>query len=61
MASSCFSASENFFASNARYAAVYISSSSALVGATLSAANAIAASEASTSAATAAIPQSLMR
>src|SRR4029453_9476795 len=39
MASSCFSASGNLPASNARYAVLYISSSSALVGATLSAAN----------------------
>ncbi len=39
MASSCFSASGNLPASNARYAVLYISSNSALVGATLSAAN----------------------
>ena len=55
MASSCFSASGNLPASNARYAVLYISSNSALVGATLSAAN-----EVSPSAAIAAIFQILM-
>src|SRR5438552_15228844 len=55
MASSCFSASGNLPASNARYAVLYISSNSPLVGATLSAAN-----EVSPSAAIAAIFQILM-
>src|SRR5262249_18806255 len=55
MASSCFSASGNLPVSNARYAVLYISSNSALVGATLSAAN-----EVSPSAAIAAIFQILM-
>src|SRR5258707_268097 len=54
MASSCFSASGNLPASKARYAVLYISSNSALVGATLSAAN-----EVSPSAAIAAIFQIL--